>query len=153
MQDFMQKVREFMDGRYGADDLTCALGAVGVLIALIGALFKWSVLTWVAIIVILLAILRAFSKDFPARERENLKFRELTSKAPAVDQVLDKLPFSRAGEQMARAGRTAKKVLVNRKTTMYFRCKNCGQILSVPRGKGRIRITCPKCGCQAEKRS
>jgi len=36
---------------------------------------------------------------------------------------------------------------------MYFRCKNCGQILSVPRGKGRILITCPKCGCKAEKRS
>ena len=91
----------------------------------------------------MLAIVRAISKNFPARERENDQFRQLTSKAPALDGLFDKLPFKHGAERMARAGRTAKKMLVNRKTTMYFRCKNCGQILSVPRGKGRILITCP----------
>ena len=153
MQNFLQKIQEFMNGRYGVDDLTCALGALGVILALIASIFKWGILTWIAIVVILVAILRALSKDFAARERENAKFRDLTSKAPALDQVFDKLPFKHAGEQVARSGRIAKKVLVNRKTTMYFRCKNCGQVLSVPRGKGHIRITCPKCGCKAEKRS
>ena len=126
---------------------------MGVIIALLGALLKVGLFTWIAIIVIVLAIVRAISKNFPARERENDQFRQLTSKAPALDGFFDKLPFKHGAERMARAGRTAKKMLVNRKTTMYFRCKNCGQILSVPRGKGRILITCPKCGCKAEKRS
>lgn len=153
MQDFLNKLKHFMDDRYGVDDLSCALGALGVIIALLGALLKVGLFTWIAIIVIVLAIVRAISKNFPARERENDQFRQLTSKAPALDGLFDKLPFKHGAERMARAGRAAKKMLVNRKTTMYFRCKNCGQILSVPRGKGRILITCPKCGCKAEKRS
>lgn len=153
MQNFLQKMQDFMNGRYGVDDLTCALGALGVLLALIAAIFNWGILTWIAIVILVIGIARALSRDFGARERENNSFRNLTARVPAIDDAFSKLPFNRAGDRMARAGRTAKKMLVNRKTTMYFRCKNCGQILSVPRGKGRIRITCPKCGCKAEKRS
>ena len=42
---------------------------------------------------------------------------------------------------------------VNRKTTKYFRCKGCGQILSIPRGKGTMRIVCPKCKTEVMKKS
>ena len=27
----------------------------------------------------------------------------------------------------------------------YYKCKECGQELRVPKGKGKIEITCPKC--------
>ena len=27
----------------------------------------------------------------------------------------------------------------------YYRCRNCGQIVRVPRGKGTVKIICPKC--------
>ena len=27
----------------------------------------------------------------------------------------------------------------------YFKCSNCKQTLRVPRGKGKLSITCPKC--------
>ena len=30
----------------------------------------------------------------------------------------------------------------------YFTCKNCKTICRVPVGKGKIIITCPKCGAQ-----
>ena len=42
---------------------------------------------------------------------------------------------------------------VNRKTTKYFQCKGCGQILSIPRGKGTMRIVCPKCKTEVMKKS
>ena len=42
---------------------------------------------------------------------------------------------------------------VNRKTTKYFRCKGCGQILSIPRDKGTMRIVCPKCKTEVMKKS
>ena len=35
----------------------------------------------------------------------------------------------------------------------YFKCPNCGQMLSVPKGKGKIRVTCPKCHAKMETRS
>ena len=34
------------------------------------------------------------------------------------------------------------------KAHKYFTCKNCKTICRVPVGKGKIIITCPKCGAQ-----
>jgi len=35
----------------------------------------------------------------------------------------------------------------------FFRCPNCGQNCRVPKNKGKIRITCPKCGNKFEERT
>lgn len=35
----------------------------------------------------------------------------------------------------------------------YFTCKNCKTICRVPIGKGRIVITCPKCGAQIQAKT
>jgi len=35
----------------------------------------------------------------------------------------------------------------------YFTCKACGTICRVPVGKGKIIITCPKCGGQIHGKS
>lgn len=39
------------------------------------------------------------------------------------------------------------------KNYKYFHCPNCKQKLRVPRGKGKIRVTCSKCGTQFEKKT
>lgn len=36
----------------------------------------------------------------------------------------------------------------NRKVFHYMKCPKCRQWLRVPKGKGKIRITCPECGEQ-----
>ena len=35
----------------------------------------------------------------------------------------------------------------------YFKCPNCGQYLRVPRGKGRITVTCRGCGASFQEKS
>ena len=34
------------------------------------------------------------------------------------------------------------------RTHRHFKCRNCGQKLRVPRGRGKVSITCPRCGNQ-----
>ena len=41
----------------------------------------------------------------------------------------------------------------NRKLYHYYRCPQCRQKLRVPRGRGRIQISCPRCGTQFIKKS
>ena len=41
----------------------------------------------------------------------------------------------------------------NRNTTLYFKCKGCKTVLNVPKGKGKLLVTCPKCGTKVEKKS
>ena len=150
-------MNDFMNGRRGADELTYALGGLSLLLALIGSLFTIQWLGIIALIVVLVALFRAFSPDSPARAHENDMYLELVSKIPFATRG----PRAGAADRAAanaeaafdRKKRTAQKMWDNRKTTLYFKCKNCGQMLSVPRGKGKIRVTCPKCGTKVEKNS
>ena len=40
-----------------------------------------------------------------------------------------------------------------RKDYAFFRCPSCKAMLRVPRGKGKIRVTCRKCGNAFERRT
>ena len=35
----------------------------------------------------------------------------------------------------------------------YFVCKNCHKMVRVPKGKGKIEVTCPRCGHHFDARS
>ena len=160
-------MQDFMKGRYGVDDLTLSLGVLGMVLALIGSLASLAPLSLIALVVVVLAILRAFSKSIPARERENQMFLDLAHKIPVVGPHIGWLdrekgprpassasaqrPVQGSGPDFGRTKRTAERMWRERKTTLFFRCKTCGAILSVPRGKGHIRVTCPRCGTKVEK--
>ena len=58
-----------------------------------------------------------------------------------------------SAEQLKRQARTAKKMWKERKTKAFLKCPNCGTMLSVPRGKGKIIVTCPKCHARMETKS
>ena len=49
--------------------------------------------------------------------------------------------------------RSLKEQWANRKVYHYYRCPQCRQKLRVPRGRGRIQISCPRCGTQFIKKS
>lgn len=147
-------MQNFMNGRHGVDELSTALGGLSMVLALIGSIFSVSPLGWIALIVVIVAIVRAFMPASPARDHENEVFLNAISKVPFLNGLASGgRGGSAASSDFERKKRTAQKMWENRKTTMYFKCKNCGQILSVPRGKGRIRVTCPRCGTKVEKRS
>lgn len=157
-------MNDFMKGRNGADELTIVMGLAGIVIAMIGSIARIQWLSWIAIAVIVIGVLRGLSKNIDARRKENEAFVAGSAKVPGLGKFVASLgggaaaaSTSRAAgtskENFERAKRTAKKMWKGRKTTAYLKCPNCGQMLSVPKGKGKIRVTCPKCHAKMETRS
>ena len=154
----------FMKGRNGADELTIVLGFFGIILAMVGSLAHFQWLSWIAIAVIVIGVLRGLSKNVDARRKENEAFVAATANVPGLGKFVASLGGGAATantshatgtskEDLERAKRTAKKMWKGRKTTAYLKCPNCGQMLSVPKGKGKIRVTCPKCHAKMETRS
>ncbi len=157
-------MNDFMKGRNGADELTIVMGFVGIVIAMIGSIAHIQWLSWIAIAVIVIGVLRGLSKNIDARRKENADFVAATANVPGLGKFVASLGSGAAAanasrtagtskEDFERAKRTAKKMWKGRKTTAYLKCPNCGQMLSVPKGKGKIRVTCPKCHAKMETRS
>lgn len=159
-------MNDFMKDRYGVDELTCVLGGAGMLLALIGSIARIDPLTWIALAIVVVALLRAFSKNVTARCNENNAFRSFSERVPVLGNLVASLggiaPAGRASAgrssaapniEFERAKRTAQKMWKERKTSRFLKCPNCGQILSVPKGKGKLRVTCPRCRAKMETKS
>lgn len=128
------KLAGMMQGRRGADTLSSFLMVVGIVLLLVSIVPGLDVLSWVALIALAYALFRSYSKNVAARDRENAA-------------------FERAVEKPRKQLSLARKAWANRKTTRYFKCKGCGQVLSVPRGKGTLRVVCPKCKTESTMKS
>ena len=166
-------MNDFMKDRYGVDELTTALGGVGLVLALVGTLTDLEPLSWSSIAIMTVALLRALSKNINARSEENIWFVKTASKIPVLKSLIEKMgsSVSRGSNDSARetAGSThnrdernakrerdkriAKQMWQKRKTSRFLKCPTCGQILSVPKNKGRIRVTCPHCNTKIETKS
>lgn len=156
-------MQNFMNGRNGVDDLSAALGGIGVVLALVGTVFQVRPASYVALVILLLALVRAFSKNLSARREENEAFRRLAARIPVIGKNFGGTTggAGRTGSAGARAGaddlkrqaRMAKKMWKERKDKAFLKCPNCGTMLSVPRGKGKIIVTCPKCRTRMETKS
>ena len=92
--------------------------------------------------------IRLFGRDQARRSNENMKF---LAGLTAVKEFFRK-PFRSAGT--AQSSSTAasgglldkwKRQWREYRTYRYLICPQCSQRLRVPRGKGKIRVTCTKC--------
>ena len=129
-----EKLRRFMIGRYGTDGLNQFLSIASLVLLLIAIVSRISLFTWLGVVLLGICYYRTFSRNISKRTEENYKFYTLK------DRVDNK--FRGLKEQWA-----------NRKVYHYYRCPQCRQKLRVPRGRGRIQISCPRCGTQFIKKS
>lgn len=131
----------FMYGRNGADQLNRALFWAYLVLWLAemaaGAVLKNRLLTGVVqgvmFVLMVLWFYRTFSRDLSRRRAENQKW---------VNFVW--------GLKSRRKNAAARHADKDHK---YFTCKNCKTICRVPVGKGKIVITCPKCGAQIQAKT
>ena len=124
----------FMYGRNGTDQLNQAILivylALFLLSAVLNAIVKSQVLYLITDLLLTAAavvlIWRTFSKNLAKRRTENAKF--LSWWYPTRSRLL------------------GAKARLQDKDHKYFTCKTCNTVCRVPAGKGKIEITCPKCG-------
>ena len=129
----MNFLRKLMYGRYGSDQLSLFLLLVYLVLIVLSGLPHLGVLSWLALAVLLWDLFRIFSRRIDRRRAENARF--LTLAGPAVRWVRMRVTVFRDKEHR------------------YFRGPNCGQYLRVPRGKGKINVTCRNCGASFEEKS
>ena len=129
-----EKLRRFMTGRYGVDyfsrfTLTAAL--ICIILSTITRISLFQILFWILLIY---TYFRMFSRNIVKRREENNWYLNKTYKIRNF--ILRQ-----------------KNSLKQRKTHHIYKCPNCKQKIRVPRGKGKIEITCPKCRISFIKRS
>ena len=122
----MDLLSKFMIGRYGGDQLSVFLVILSMFLTLIGRIAGISVLITLSYIPLFIAMYRILSKDVRKRSMENYKFAKLMS--PLY------LKFKRVQSRFK-----------GLKTHKYFKCAKCQTSLRVPKGRGKILVTCPKC--------
>jgi hypothetical protein len=128
------KMRNFMVGRYGNDQLNVAMVVFGMILTFTGDAISSKLLTLLSYIVFGGCIYRVMSRDFTARSNENKKFLDFWN------PISLKLKNNSYGTAM------------KDRNYKYFKCPNCKQMLRAPRGKGKIQVTCQKCRTQFIKK-
>ncbi len=116
-----------MIGRYGQDELGKFILSLALIVLVINLFVKTAALSAVALVLIAYSYYRALSRDVRARYAENKKF--LTSLDP-----------------LRRKFFSSKNKYDNRKVYKYIKCPKCKFEMKVPKNKGKIRVTCKKCG-------
>ncbi len=134
LDNLKRKLRRWFERRNGTDTLGRDVCYASLFLVFIDVFLKTGVLTHISFAGYLYSLFRAFSTNVNRRSFENQKYLELRWKAITKFQK-------------------TKTRLLDQKDYHYYKCPNCGQTLRVPRGKGKIEITCPKCGHKFDKKS
>ena len=107
-----------MAGRYGTDKLNIAILTVGLVACLLGMILR---LPLIRMLLTTLSWAMMFWAIFRSLSRNTYKrYRENRKYLRFVEQLKDR-------------------------EHRYYTCPRCRQPVRVPRGKGKIAITCPKC--------
>ena len=135
MRGFFQRMsdgfRRFIAGRYGSDQLGLFLSTSLIVLVILSLFLRFWPLQIVIWGLFFYLWFRMLSRNYTARARENERFLALTDK-------------------IGRFFRVRRSRFDDRKTHTHFRCPGCGQELRAPKGKGRIRVICSRCGRQFE---
>ena len=127
-------MQSFMYGRYGYDELSQFLSKTALLCVIVGLFAYPGFFCGLAMALYLVTMFRMYSQNIMKRKQERDAYLRRTQ--PLRDwQALQKRKFN------------------DRKTHKFYRCSQCKTSLRVPKGKGKIKIHCPKCGAEIVKKT
>ena len=124
-----EKVQRFMIGRYGFDELSKIFLGLTIALMVASMFTRNRVIYLISLVLLVYSYWRAFSRNIAKRQQENQRFLNLR-----YQSAVKWNKFKSRREQ--------------KKIYRFYKCPQCEQMVRVPKGRGRICITCPK--CQAE---
>ena len=111
-------LRSFMAGRYGTDKLNMVILSVGLAVSLLSVFFRYPP---VNLLLVALSYGLMIWAIFRTLSRNTYKrYQENRKFLQVINRLKDR-------------------------HNRYFDCPKCRQMVRVPRGKGKISITCPRC--------
>ena len=121
-RQFMAKLsasfRAFMAGRYGTDRLNMVILTAGLVVCLVSAFIKAPMVNLLLTAISYALMIWAIFRSFS--RQTYTRYQENRKFLQFFDRMKDR-------------------------DHRYFDCPKCRQVLRVPRGKGKISITCPRC--------
>ena len=129
-----ERMQRFMAGRYGNDQLNQFIFIVAIISMVLEIITRQSLFYTLTLVLLILAYVRVFSRNINKRYEENMKFLQ------KKDAILNKF-------------RKQKYYAAQRRNYHIYTCPQCKQKIRIPKGKGKISITCPKCRTSFIKKS
>lgn len=129
-----ERMQRFMAGRYGNDQLNQFIFIVAIISMVLEIITRQSLFYTLTLVLLILAYVRVFSRNINKRYEENMKFLQ------KKDAILNKF-------------RKQKYYAAQRRNFHIYTCPQCKQKIRIPKGKGKINITCPKCRTSFIKKS
>ena len=129
-----ERMQRFMAGRYGNDQLNQFIFIVAIISRVLEIITRQSLCYTLTLVLLILAYVRVFSRNINKRYEENMKFLQ------KKDAILNKF-------------RKQKYYAAQRRNFHIYTCPQCKQKIRIPKGKGKISITCPKCRTSFIKKS
>ena len=110
--------RRFMEGRYGVDRLTMAILGAGFAVCMVSLFIPVPAVNLILTCVSYALMIWAICRTFSRNTYK--RYQENRKFLQIFDRLKDR-------------------------EHKYFECPKCRQMVRVPRGKGKISITCPRC--------
>ena len=129
-----EKFYRFMQGRYGADELSKFLSGLAMVLIILNLITRNSIFNLLFWVCLIYSYFRMFSKNHSARYAENQKFLGLKNK-------------------WMYKWENHKRLREQKKIYRIYSCPYCKQKIRIPKGKGTIIVTRPKCKQEFGKRS
>ena len=121
-----ERLERLMAGRYGTDQLSQFLLGAGAALMVINLFLRIPLLNALVLADFAWIYVRMFSRNFARQSAQNAKFLTLKARFLAVFRDIP------GAFRQFRAYH-------------IYRCPQCRQRIRIPRGRGRIAITCHKC--------
>lgn len=134
MQNLLTKFKTYISRSYGVDNLNKFLFVMLIVITIINIFVKHISVTIIYSLIFVLLFWRTFSHNHYSRQIENRKFLAIRKKIAQ--------PFVNFGQY-----------LKDVRTHKYFKCSTCKTKIRIPRNKGKVEVTCPRCKNKFEART